>query len=569
MTQPAPMVNGGLRRFQQATCERAAELLLSETGGRRFLVADEVGLGKTRVALGLVTELEERRRSARGGTIVIYITANSEIANQNVRVLRLGREPGETLPSRITLLPLALKEVRARGLHVLAFTPGTSLRLRRGLGTKEERALIVKLLRPLWRTGVGDDVLEVFRGTAQRGRPATVTKAATGFRGSVESLENREVDERIARRFRAAVAREPELKDKFLELKRECRNGRTLRDRPKRNRLIGRLRELLAHACLAGLDPKLVILDEFQRFRWVLEQSLQEGTLSHRLLSTTPTLLLSATPYRMRSGGQDLEAQQDFVTLLRFLFSDGPEVELARTRFGELALALRLVRADTEEARASSVRRVRAAKLAVEDLLVRVMSRWERPVDDATGGVSSTAVALEPGDVAAYVAFQRGVNVAAAGKLQHRETVEYWKSAPYLFNFMRGYRVKQVLAEATGGTAEAALRSVRGTTTAHIDWPAVERYQAIRMPNARGRFLAELALGKDQWRALWVPPTMPPYELQGPFAGVRDGAATKTLVFSGWKVVPPSLAGLIGYEAERRAAGGRTQRSRGSQAAEQ
>jgi len=247
-----------------------------------------------------------------------------------------------------------------------------------------------------------------------------------------------------------------------------------------------RLRELLAHACLAGLDPKLVILDEFQRFRWVLEQSLQEGTLSHRLLCTTPTLLLSATPYRMRSGGQDLEAQQDFVTLLRFLFSDGPEVELARTRFGELALALRLVRADTEEARASSVRRVRAAKLAVEDLLVRVMSRWERPVDDATAASRQQRWRWSPVTSRRTSRFSAASTSLPLGSLQHRETVEYWKSAPYLFNFMRGYRVKQVLAEATGGTAEAALRYVRGTTTAHIDWPAVERYQAIRMPNARG-----------------------------------------------------------------------------------
>jgi len=106
MTAPAPMVNGGLRRFQQATCERAAELLLSETGGRRFLVADEVGLGKTRVALGLVREVEERRRSVRGGTIVIYITANSEIANQNVRVLRLGREPGNRCRPESRCCPL-------------------------------------------------------------------------------------------------------------------------------------------------------------------------------------------------------------------------------------------------------------------------------------------------------------------------------------------------------------------------------------------------------------------------------------------------------------------------------
>ena len=122
MTGLAPGGNAGLRRFQQATCERAAECLFSDTGGSKFLVADEVGLGKTRVALGLVTELEQRHRSSRAGTIVIYITSNSEIANQNVRVLRFGREPGGTLPSRITLLPLALRRC---GLAVF-----TSLRLR-------------------------------------------------------------------------------------------------------------------------------------------------------------------------------------------------------------------------------------------------------------------------------------------------------------------------------------------------------------------------------------------------------------------------------------------------------
>jgi hypothetical protein len=548
---------GGLRRFQQATCERAAEALLTGSGAFRFLVADEVGLGKTRVALGLVRELEQRRRRSRSGTIVIYVTSNSEIANQNVRVLRLGADPKDNLPSRITLLPLALNEVRARGMHVLAFTPGTSLRLRRGLGTKHERALILKLLRPLWRTGIGDDVLEVFRGTAVRGKPARPTSPKpTGFRASVEELQNRPVDQRIADRFRKAVAAEPDLKRQFLRLKHECRNGRTLRDRAARNRLIGRLREILADSCLAGLDPKLVILDEFQRFRWVLDESLQEGTLPHRLLAKTPTLLLSATPYRMRPGGQDLEAQQDFVGLLRFLFRDGPEVELATVAFAELALALKRVRPDSEEARTHSVERVRTAKHAVEELLTQVMSRWERPIADGAGGVTSAPVALESGDVAAYLAFQHAVNAAADGKLRHRDTVEYWKSAPYLVNFMHGYRVKQVFLEAAPKRAEAALKPLLATQSAHIAWSAVEKYRALAIPNARGRYLADLTLNKDQWRALWVPPTLPPYEIQGPFAGVRNGNATKTLVFSGWKVVPPTLAALVGYEAERRAARG-------------
>jgi hypothetical protein len=552
---------GGLRRFQQATCERAAEALFAEFGTHRFLVADEVGLGKTRVALGLVREVEERRRRSRRGTIVIYITSNTEIANQNVRVLRLGHEQTQKPPSRITLLPLALEEVRARGLHVLAFTPGTSLRLRRGIGTKDERAkderaLILTLLRPLWRPGSSNDVLEVFRGTAKRGEPGRAGRASTGFRHSVEQLRNSQIDEQIARRFRSAVAAEPQLRDKFLRLKRECRGGRPVRDRAARSELIGRLRELLAHACLAGLAHELVILDEFQRLRWVLDESLQEGRLPHRLLATNPTLLLSATPYRMRPGGNDLEAQQDFITLLRFLYRDGAEAEQARLAFADLGLALRLVRADTDEARVSSVQRVRAAKLTVEDLLTRVMSRWERPITDGGGGAQSAHVALEPDDVAAYVAFQRAVNAAADGKLRHRETVEYWKSAPYLVNFMRGYRVKQVLLEAKPKRAQAALQPVAKTKAAHVNWPAVEKYKPVPMPNARGRHLTDLVLSKSQWRALWVPPTLPPYELQGSLRGRPKWQGDQDARLLRVEVVPPTLAALIGYEAERRAAHG-------------
>ena len=59
------------------------------------------------------------------------------------------------------------------------------------------------------------------------------------------------------------------------------------------------------------------------------------------------------------------------------------------------------------------------------------MSRWNGP-SMRPAAAPSTVVALSR-DVAADVAFQRGVDVAAAGKLQHRETGEDWKSVPYLF----------------------------------------------------------------------------------------------------------------------------------------
>ena len=257
----------------------------------------------------------------------------------------------------------------------------------------------------------------------------------------------------------------------------------------------------------------------------------------------------------MRPGGHDLEAQQDFVTLLRFLFDDGPEVQLAKTRFGELALALRLVRADTEQARASSVRRVRAAKLAVEDLLVRVMSRWERPVDEATGGVASTMVALQPGDVAATSRFSAASTSLPPGSCSiARLWILEVGAVPVQLHARLSRKAGTCRSDGRYGRSCAAI----GGGDRHGAHRLAGRGALPSCPHAQctGEILGGACAGQGPVARTGVPPTMPPYELQGPFAGVRDGAATKTLVFSGWKVVPPSLAGLIGYEAERRAASG-------------
>ena len=68
---------------------------------------------------------------------------------------------------RLTLLALDLGSMKKRGMHVLAFSPNTSLRFRGGAGTVRERALLVHLLRPLWRIGRGDVVVEIFRVRAK------------------------------------------------------------------------------------------------------------------------------------------------------------------------------------------------------------------------------------------------------------------------------------------------------------------------------------------------------------------------------------------------------------------
>src|SRR5882757_344013 len=66
--------------FQRATVEAALETLTRDDGPRRFLVADEVGLGKTVVARTVISEMIKRRRRP---LVVFYVSSNLNIAHQN------------------------------------------------------------------------------------------------------------------------------------------------------------------------------------------------------------------------------------------------------------------------------------------------------------------------------------------------------------------------------------------------------------------------------------------------------------------------------------------------------
>ena len=64
------------------------------------------------------------------------------------------------------------------------------------------------------------------------------------------------------------------------------------------------------------------------------------------------------------------------------------------------------------------------------------------------------------------------------------------------------------------------------------------------------RGLVRDVLDRDAWKLAWIPPSLPYYELSGPYAEQRD--FTKRLVFSAWNVVPKAISSVLSYEAERR-----------------
>lgn len=120
----------GLKDFQQASAHYAFRRLYGgEDTTHRFLVADEVGLGKTLVARGIIAMALEHLWDTTERIDVIYICSNSDIARQNVRRLDLL---GQKIvpPDRITMLPRQVKDLQKNKVNFIPLTPGTSFSLR-------------------------------------------------------------------------------------------------------------------------------------------------------------------------------------------------------------------------------------------------------------------------------------------------------------------------------------------------------------------------------------------------------------------------------------------------------
>ena len=91
---------------------------------------------------------------------------------------------------------------------------------------------------------------------------------------------------------------DPNLLSRLVDCCLTRRASRRQESRP----IINDLRRLFASISLEQLNPDLVIMDEFQRFRDLIapEKDSEESMLNQKFLgsSNTKVLLLSATPYK-------------------------------------------------------------------------------------------------------------------------------------------------------------------------------------------------------------------------------------------------------------------------------
>src|ERR1700744_5947112 len=142
-----------LKTFQRRTVDYVFDRLYGEDDPvRQFLVADEVGLGKTMVARGVIARMIEHLWDSTKRIDILYICSNQAIAAQNLNRLNVLGRQALALPTRMTLVPLQMRGERslnANEVNFISLTPGTTFDLRSSTGVAEERAQLFHLLKPL------------------------------------------------------------------------------------------------------------------------------------------------------------------------------------------------------------------------------------------------------------------------------------------------------------------------------------------------------------------------------------------------------------------------------------
>ncbi len=562
-------VLGELKEFQQRTARWVFQRMFDkENPAHRFLVADEVGLGKTHVAKGVIAqvighlgEIGDERHD------VVYVCSNQAIARQNVRKLAPdGVEPLEFI-GRLTMLPLApLNEGDGinTGINLIAITPRTSLDFGRKTGQFSERCLAYAFLRATWGPGALDNkhARWIFWEGVNNG-DRRLRDEASGYGPRIAGSVGYFAAELNAAEQRRRQLGKPTLRSVFDRLVDGLKWKRDFPWELKNDHkeLIGEVRRIMATVGIKALEPDLVVLDEFQRFKDLLspEPDNFAAQMAHRLFDHadsdtgrgTRTLLLSATPYRMYTTADEIDSDHyaDFVDTCTFLFQDDERVERLGRRFADLRSAL---------TSAETLPEAEAICAEIGSDLRDVMARTERlaatPTRDGMLSDTEYAVTTTADDLRAYLRFG---DLAEA--VEHHEPTEYWKSAPYLVNFMDDYKLKSALRQALEEGRElqgGALEAGPGL----LSWDDVEAYSRIDPQNGRLRWLLDDLERQRAFEMLWVPPSLRYYDTGSVYESPEAAGFTKRLIFSGWKVVPKVVSSLVSLEAERRAFAGRSHR---------
>ena len=548
-----------LKDFQCATVERIDELF--RHGQNRVLVADEVGLGKTLIARGAIAKTAIIQYEKKDDIFkIVYICSNQVIANQNIQKLDVFnvRPDSNSGDARLSMqhLKIAEQEYSSKKnksyVQLIPLTPSTSFSMTNGGGTKEERALMYVILKRVPALQEYSTEIDDFISLGVQ----SWTPNVNYYDEKVQFLE----DEGTG--YPANVIREIEKFDQethifdilIMHIK-EIAKGEPLT--VSNNYILQKLRRMFAEISVGMLQPDLVIMDEFQRFKSLIdteEQETENGVIAKKFFETKglKVLLLSATPYKLYSTIEEIEDAdapdeyyKEFFQVIEFLLNDKEKMRHFSEVWSDYSVALREVMMGDAA--------VLHLKKKAEDEMYGLMCRTERiSVMDTGDYIDDSSVknslSISEGDIHTYL--DMGRMLRDIGE-ERSLLVDYAKSTPYLMSYMNHYKVKERVERIIKRNPEVVSKA-KGNYL-WIDRTCLENYGELPSNNARLEELKRQIFNNRSELYMWVPPSRPYYKLEGVYKDSKG--FSKILVFSSWEMVPKMIGSMISYEEERRTVG--------------
>lgn len=226
----------GLSEYQKATVKHLCDVYKKQ---KAYIVADEVGLGKTYVAIGLIEKLKAKR--------IIYIASNAEIAKENVKSI-IKDSDGIQMLSGDRLSMVDTSNLSMENKYIISLSPATTFTgIGSPVGTTKERAYYIEHIKNIVDNEMTSD---------------DIIKCLNKYDETSIRIPTKEI--------------------------KDC---------------ISKCRKIFNDYKLKEYNPDLIIMDEFHRFHSLLAMKQQNenaysmwGILGKDDCNTK-ILLLSATPY--------------------------------------------------------------------------------------------------------------------------------------------------------------------------------------------------------------------------------------------------------------------------------
>ena len=590
----------GLKDFQLKTVDYVFKQLYVKGRGK-MLIADEVGLGKTIVAKGIIAKAFGQFTPTPNKKVfnVIYICSNQALARQNLKKLNfssdnLAIDYSEDDDRLTGLAYISAKEEQQFPFRIKAFTPATSFDDKTHAGKADERVLLYRLLysysdfKPLsnslkWilkgNRRIKDENWEariLYAEELDNGKEIAWLKK---IRPKVYSEFKKALDKTVSpadlpKSFNAAGISYPV--KYWTLLKNLCQLGIRKNNYYHYNfskELISSLRFLLSRVCIEFLQADIFILDEFQRYKKLIdktggneEDDKEEVSPAIQLardifsFEDSKILMLSATPFKPYTNDFDeLNGEvhyNEFITVLQFLMADKAAEFWKEYEHDRKALFGFLRHPDTLDAQMPSAL---GLKNKLETLYRTSIVRTEKLLAsndrDALIKHVNKPISIQPEDINDFVVLDQ---ITLLLNKDHKASLpvplEYVKSCPFALSFLDNYQHKEKIRNLI--LEDATLQQlVRQTKHGWVNLKDISDYKPLipprakSLPNAKLRLLLDETVHNNGWKYLWIPPSIPYYELDGAF---KDSwGYSKTLIFSSWKLVPRMVASLVSYEAER------------------